>query len=433
MAAVRRLTGVFVCISLSWAAPASADVVFDWYMKTQATIAATVGTPAARPGPSSLLDLAGVHAAMHDAIQLIERDFETYSGMTGPRTGSPVAAAAAAAHRMLVHRFPAQATELDAFYQQYLTANNLTGTEDGVGAIAGRQAADAIIVMRAGDGSSPAPTMPPTPAVTGENAIGKWRSATGMPAPWLGSTKPFTLRSSDQMLPEPPPLLTSLEYAEAYNEVKRFGAKDRSSRSADQSETARFFSEGAQGYWNRTLETLATEHGLGLGDKARLFALVQLAMADSIITAWNSKSHFNFWRPITAIRYGADDGNLSTSGDSTWEPLLPTPNYPDYTSGANNIGGSAAYMVRLYFGTDHMEFKLKGAAGVDRPYKRFSDVAADLVDARIYQGIHFRFADTVARSQGQRVARWAFRRFLRPVDDPHVVNGDDSDLGRDAQ
>jgi hypothetical protein len=170
---------------------------------------------------------------------------------------------------------------------------------------------------------------------------------------------------------------------------------------------------------------LVVERALNLGDAARLFALLNISMSDAVITSWDSKIAWNFWRPITAIHQGDNDGNPNTVGDppagtyAGWQPLFATPNYPDYTSGANNLAGAAATTLVNFFGTDEVHFFLRNSAiaGPDgvREYFLCSDAAQDVVDARIYMGIHFRFADTVALRQGKHVANWLFGHFLRPI------------------
>jgi hypothetical protein len=234
---------------------------------------------------------------------------------------------------------------------------------------------------------------------------------------WLGDVTPFTLTDQAQFQAEPPPLLTSREYARDYNEVKSLGRNTSTTRTPAQTATAVFFAEGPPSYWNRTLAVLVPQHVTDLGDRARLYALIHLAMADSIITAWRSKNVFNFWRPETAIQHGDADGNPNTIGDTSWAPHTRTPPYSDYTSGANNINGAVTGMLEHFFGTDEMSFSLLGAGGVTRPYERFSDVADDVCEARILEGIHFRFADSAARTQGRNVARWVYKNFLRPLDD----------------
>jgi len=156
--------------------------------------------------------------------------------------------------------------------------------------------------------------------------------------------------------------------------------------------------------WNHILRDIAAAHVHNIDDSARLFALANLAMTDAVITAWDTKVHYVFWRPVTAIQEADNDSNPETASDADWRPLINTPNYPDYTSGANNVTGAATRALALFFGTDEMTFfcdhdKPCGLQQV-RTYNRLSDAAADVVNARIYEGIHFRFADVQARKQG---------------------------------
>jgi hypothetical protein len=207
----------------------------------------------------------------------------------------------------------------------------------------------------------------------------------------------------------------------SFNEVKAMGARFNSARTPDQTDFAIFWAANYTALWNRVARELAAAHMSNIGDSARLFALVNLSMADAIITAWDTKVAYNFWRPITAIRLGDDDTNPRTIGDPDWQPLINTPNYPDYTSGANNVTGAATRALALYFGTDEMTFIVTttnaGAIQQTRTYNRFSDAADDVVTARVFEGIHFRFADAEARKQGRHVAQWAFAHFLKPLGD----------------
>jgi hypothetical protein len=420
---VRKLVGGVVCVLVLSALPVRAadDVVVYWNGVTGQTAA----VPPGRPGPTSVLDFAMVHAAMHDAIQAIQGRYHTYSGLLAPSEGSEIAAAAQAAHDVLVNRFPAQQAALDLILLNYLGA-----CDDAcqAGVTVGQNAADAVIAMRANDGSHPSP---PPPPFLGGTAPGEWRPTGpgGMVAEWLSSMRPFTLTDAAQFQPKAPPSLNSQEYTRDYNEVKTLGRATGSSRTPTQTATADFFREGPPGYWNRTLPDIVQAHVPDLGDRARLYALVQISMADALITSWQSKRLFNFWRPITAIREGDTDGNPTTAGEAGWTPHTGTPNYPDYTSGANNLNGAVTGTLRLFFGTNHMEFVLKGAGGVNRDYTKFADVAADVVEARILEGIHFRFADTVARTQGRNVAKWVFKHTLRPVgaEDADVEEEDEED------
>jgi hypothetical protein len=418
MIGVQRLIGVVVCLSLAAAAPAAGgDVVTDWNVITQTTSAATPGPP----GPARNIELAMVHLAMHDAIQAIQRRFETYSSGMVPRSGSVIAAAATAAHDVLVNRFSAAATVagLDATYAAYLASHQLTTDDPGVAA--GRQAAANIIQMRVGDGGYP--TTPST--FFGGTAPGQWRPTSfttttppepvSMVTPWMGTMRTFAVTHSSQMFSGAPPRLTSRRYTRDYNEVKALGRNVGSTRTPAQTAIAVFYSEGPAGYWNRTMRSLTDKYITDPGDTARMFALVSVATADALMTSWQSKMHHNFWRPVTGIQLGDTDGNRSTAGDPTWQPLYTTPNYPDYTSGASSNAGAAAEMLRLFFRTDRVNFSVIGANSV-RDYTRFSDVAQDVVDARIYMGIHFRFPDMAGRTSGSRVARYVYKHFLRSVD-----------------
>jgi hypothetical protein len=225
--------------------------------------------------------------------------------------------------------------------------------------------------------------------------------------------------------------VTSGRYTRAYNEVKALGAFSNSARTPDQTDLAYFWSTNYLLLWNHGLRDIAGANVHTIGDNARLFALVNLAMADAAITAWDTKRHYVFWRPVTAIQEGDNDGNAKTSGDVSWQPLFNTPNYPDYTSGANNVTGAVTRMLALYFRTQEMTFSVTTtnplAVQQTRTYNRFADAAHDVVNARIYEGIHFRFADTEARRQGRQVAKWAFTHFLRPVHDSEGNDGNDGE------
>ena len=181
--------------------------------------------------------------------------------------------------------------------------------------------------------------------------------------------------------------------------MKALGRNVGSSRTPEQTAIARFYSGNPLELWNQTIRALANKYITNVGDSARMFALVNIAMADAAMTSWQAKIHYNVWRPSTAIQLGDTDGNRHTVGDPTWQPLFANPTYPDYTSGANSLAGSATEMLRLFFRTDRVNFSMIGPTS-SRYFTRFSDVANEVVDARMLMGIHFRFADVAARSQG---------------------------------
>lgn len=417
----RSLSALLVLGAVAWAAPAYADAVTFW---NNVTLTAVSNTTAGRPGPPGLLDIAIVQAAVHDAVQAFEHRFEPYHVNIPNAAGSPAAAVAAAAHDLLVLLYPAQQGGLDTQYIKFLQDNNLVGN---AGIAVGQQAAKALHTQyRAPQ------TFPP---FTGGTQPGEWRPTPSyignppMPPPFapmafvfLASTQPFTLNRPSQFRPQPPPPLTSQNYRRAYDEVKEFGARFGSSRTAEQTDLAYFWAENFLAQWNRTLRVIVEDPDNdidNLGDSARLFALADLAAADAVITAWESKLHFNFWRPVTAIQEGEEDGNPNTAGDSSWEPLINTPNYPEYTSGANNLTGAFTTILQNFFGTDDFDFTVTSTNALvqdnSRDYTRFSQAADEVVDARVLQGIHFRFGDEEGRAQGSHVAHWVFQKFLRPL------------------
>src|SRR5262245_53942083 len=412
-------------LAVLFAAPASAsaDAVADWNAIAVQTI--STATPA-RPVTVVFLDVAMVQAAVYDAVQAIDKRFKPYHVEIPGASGSPEAAAAKAAHDILVNLFPALTMSLDATYAQYLMDHGLATDDPGVAV--GAAAAAGIIALRANDGRFPPNQVP----FIGATGLGEWRpteSFIGTPpappsfapmlTPWLANVTPFTLRSGEQFRAKSPPSLNSLEYVLNYYEVKLFGARFNSVRTPEQTDFAIFWAANYVVLWNRVVRELAASHVHNIGDSARLFALVTLSMADAIITAWDSKVAYNFWRPLTAIRLGNADTNPLTVGDPDWQPLINTPNYPDYTSGANCVTGAATRALALFFGTDRIAFTVTTTNAMamqpTRNYSRFSDAADDVVTARVYEGIHFRFADAEARRQGRNVARWAFDHFLKPV------------------
>jgi len=398
-----------------------ADAVTDW---NEIALDAVI---AGRPGPTGAVDLALVEAAVHDAVQAIDRRYEPYFAEVPGAHGSRSAAVAAAAHDVLVGFYPSQAATLDMTYVNYLAAKGLTGNP---GLETGQKVAEQIIPLRR---LNPDPLPPP---FNGGTAPGQWRPTNSfigdppvpapfspMLVPWLANFDPLTLTGPARFRAVPPPALTSERYTRDYNEVKALGSLGSTDRTPEQTDMAYFWSENFVAQWNRALRGIAANHIHRTGESARLFALANLALADALITAWDSKKFYAFWRPLTAIVEGDNDGNPDTTGDATWQPLINTPNYPDYTSGANNITGAVTRTLALFFQRDHLKFEVTSLAPLavqkTRTFDRFSDAAQEVVDARVLLGIHFRFADTAARAQGQRVAEWTFSHFLLPIDRGH--------------
>jgi hypothetical protein len=327
---------------------------------------------------------------------------------------------------VLVGLFPAQEATIDVAYSSlnatYINQGLMVAADAGEDA--GRQAADCILDRRLASDNYNRNT---PDSFVGGTGIGEWRptvplDANNQPVPmsadFLARSMPFGVKAPDEFrIANPAPHLTSGAYAKAYNEVKEKGASTGHTRTSEETAVARFFSAPPAVYWGRLMRDFVVSRSLGLGDSARMFALVTMATADTIITCWDSKIYYNVWRPITAIRNGEDDGNADTAGNPTWQSFFNAPNYPDYTSGANNVSGATSTILEHLFGERVDEFTLYSNAmgAVPRSYTRFSDVARDVVDARIFMGIHFRFADTTALRQGRHVANWTFTHYLRPI------------------
>jgi hypothetical protein len=417
------LTTLIVCVYFGLASPAFADAVTHWNAVTVLFVAGGPGTPpnppVGRGGPPGLLDIALVHAAIHDAVQAIEREFEPYfyKNRRAHGVGSPAAAVAAAARGVLVRLYPLQADAINARYNDYLAAENLVG-DPGVNV--GEAAALALYTHQ-----YRAPVS--VPQFTGSDGIGEWRPTPPTPITTpmafleLAYTEPFTLKDPSQLRPGPPPRLTSRQYARDYDEVKAIG--NIAAHPNATTDMARFWTGNYVVQWNETMRQIAEAHLTSIGDSARLFALANMSAADAAIAVWDSKLHFNVWRPQTAIREGDNDGNPRTAGDVTWTPFLANPNYPDYVSGANGLTGAFTKSLRLFFRTDKISFTVKNpnqqVVLKERPFTRFSDAAQEVVEARILLGIHFRFADEVARRLGEDVAQLTFRKILRPLRNGH--------------
>jgi hypothetical protein len=403
----------FCCAAASLnCAPVEAGVVTDWNAVTLRCVQGAPPLAPNRAGPPGLLDIALVQAAVHDAIQAIEGRFAPYQYDNAARrgSGSADAAAAAATYDMLAGLYtPGNACLVG------VPVPSATYPGDP-GLLAGAEAADALLPLY-----RPAFTLPTDPFVGG-TAPGEWRPTPGFTAAantWMALTAPFVLDRASQFRPQPPPPLTSQAYLRDYEEVRMLGAATGSTRTAGQTDLAMFWSGNPIVIWYGTLRAIANSTLTRPGDQARLLALAALAAADSQIAVYDTKAHYNFWRPITAIREGDNDGNPGTAGVPGWTPLVTTPPYADHSSGANNLSGAMTGTLRLYFGTDDFQFTISSpVAGLTtnpRPYASFSQAADDVVDVRVFQGIHFRYADELGRRQGTRIAHWVFHKSLQPV------------------
>jgi hypothetical protein len=380
---------------------------------------------AGQPPNVAVLHMAMVQLAVYDAVNSIDGGHEPY--LAGLPAASPSAsldaAVATAAFRVLdgLGRSPVpplpdgvRATLLMQ-YQGSLDAI-ADGPNKTEGVNAGEAAALAMLESRDGDGR-----YVPFPLTVGTEP-GQWRPAppsNGIdPNSWISEVDPFTLLSTSQFRTPGPRNLNSAAYAHEFDEVKRLGSVN-SVRPPAQEAIARFFNVNPLELYNRTFRTISEAQDLSLVEDARLFAMLNVSAADTIINCWNDKRHFAFWRPITAIREGDDDGNKRTVGDPNWTPLEATPPYSDHSSGYNCVTGSFMNAARAFFGSDQMEFSLVRIApnvpNVTRDYSRFTDVVDDTVDARVLQGLHFRSADVQGARLGRHVAGWVEDNFFHAV------------------
>ncbi len=334
----------------------SADMVLQWNDILRDAVR-TAGTPAT----CGSRIMAITQAAVYDSVNALDRTHEVYlvDALAHPQA-SREAAVAAAAHRALVTFYPAQAAALDA----KLTASLATipdGKAEDDGVALGRSVADQILALRQNDGSGV--VLPP---YLGGTEPGEWRptppaNSPGLAPHWPDVT-PFAMTSGDQFRPAAPPALDSAEYTAAFNEVKELGSATSATRTADQTAMAQFWNNGAApgspGHLNLLAQIVAEQQGNTLEENARLFAALNIAMADAVISCWDAKYEYNFWRPVTGIREAADDGNPDTAADAAWTPLISTPAHPSYISGHSTVSGAAAAVLADFFGTDNISFTL---------------------------------------------------------------------------
>jgi hypothetical protein len=374
----------------------------------------TLGGDTSKLPPETILYMGLVQAAVYDAVVGVTGGYQPYVfNLRAPRGSSAPAAAAAAAHQMLMTYSPYAATTLDAAY-----ASSLAAIPDGwaktAGAAFGNAVANYLIALRSNDGRN-APVL-----FTKLPAPGVWRPTPpanlAMFDPWLGGVTPLLVHSATQFGPRrPPPALSSKQYTRNFNEVKDYGSATSAFRTTDQTATAQFFSGSAVVQYNAALRDQVNVRQLDIAQAARMFAAIDMTVADTIISVWHAKYLYGFWRPITAINLADTDGNGATAVDTTWTPLITTPAYPDYVSGYSGYTAAFSAGLEELLGTRHLDLTLISTAvpGVVRSYDSGSQLRSDVVDARIWLGIHFRFADTAARQMGVSLAQWTFDRYFQ--------------------
>jgi membrane-associated phospholipid phosphatase len=395
--------------------PANGDVVTDWNNAALDAIRAGSTAP-----PIASRSLAILHVSIYDAVNGITRTYEPYLVQSAVQaSASQEAAASAAAHYVLVNLFPANASTFDALHAAIL-AGIPNGQQKNVGIMWGEFVANQILAARANDGWSA--TVPPP----GGSGPGVWVPTPPGFLPYAlpqwGFVTPFAMNSSSQFRPPGPPPLDSAQYAEDYNEVKELGAAVGSTRTEEQSEIALFWADGAgtetpPGHWNSIAQTIAAARGNTLEQDARLFALLNIAMADAAICAWDAKYTFHNWRPVTAIRNGDTDGNPATDPDTTWNSFIVTPPFPDYISGHSTFSAAAATMLTTFYGTENLPFTTGSdfLPGVYRSFATPLAAAGEAADSRVYGGIHFRSASDDGLQAGIGIGEWTATYYLRPT------------------
>ena len=400
---------------------ALADVVTDWN-----EVAVGVGRRL-KLGPNKASRLVALtHLAAYDAVVSVTRTHEPYLGYVQAPDGpvSLEAAIAKAAHDVLLLSQPTDATELDFQLEQ-----SLSEIEDGPakqnGLSLGFLAAASLFYERVDDGSADVETYD-QPADPG---AGKWRPTPlkpvngaeppGLPASqpeWRGVT-PFGLLSPSQFRAPAPPALADDAYTTAFDAVKELGALASTTRTAEQTTIVNFWRQETHIPWNAIARSVSNREGFTLEENARLFALLNIALADSRVAAWDTKYHYGTWRPITAIRLAETDGNDSTVADSEWVPYLETPNHPDYVSGHSATGAAGASLLAEVFG-DETPFTVASdtLVGVARSFARFSEAAQENADSRLYGGIHFGYANSAGLELGNAVGEYVALNLLPATD-----------------
>lgn len=408
-AALGRMITVAALALVQLTHGASADVVIEWNEIMERTIA--TADPYHKIRSATITQV-----AVYEAVNSIVGDYEPYyRKIDAPPDASPEAAAVAAAHGALVALFPDQAQELDAARDASL-AQIPDGRAKQAGIAVGVRAAQAIVELRADDGSFD--DVPYTPG----NLPGDWRPTPPdfAPAfmPGLGEIDTFVIEDGDQFRAPPPPYLRTAGYAQHYDDVKAKGEVNSDVRPPDRADVARFYelTEPVQ-LWNPAARQVSLAQGKTLSENARIFALLQIGIFDSCVAVFESKYHYDLWRPVTAIRAGHTDHNDDTAPDPDWTAFVYTPPFPSYPSGHAAFGGAARRILEYAFGPDGHAITLThpDLPDVVLHYSSFEEITRDVDDGRVYGGVHYRFDQDAGGRQGRRVGMYILRHALRPV------------------
>jgi PAP2 superfamily len=407
------------------AAVAKADAVLDWNAIAVDTAVANGQTPIAQARYAAIVQL-----AVFEAVNSITGEHRPYLGsIVAPHGASAEAAAIEAAYRVLSTYFPASASTLldPARAKSLALIHDPQAKSKGIAT--GDAAADALIALRANDGSSPPQFKTPGPAVPGE-----WQATPSCPIVngiavgtffhWQNVT-PFGIGSASEFLLDPPPSLASNKYAKAYNEVMAVGSLDSTERPPDRAEVVLYYAASSPTQvFNQAARQVAQQQGRTLSENARALALINMAISDSLVASFFNKYHYNFWRPETAIRAGDTDSNPRTDPNPSFLPFIVTPCFPSYPSNHSSGSNGGAEVLRRLYGEAGHSITLSNPAvpNIVLQYTSFSQITDDISDARIYGGIHFRFDQAAGARLGKAVGKAVYKNNLRAVNDH---DGDD--------
>jgi hypothetical protein len=386
-----------------------ADVVTDWDRIASDVL---VANPTAHP----FIHLAMTHVAMFDAVNAIDRGYSVYAIRPQADTAgaSPEAAAAAAGYFLLSSLFPNQQGVLDSAYTASLAAIP-DGAAETKGIAVGQEVAAKVIALRANDGRN---SVVPYIFGSGPGVYQATPPAFGPPiTPYVRFVTPFALQRADQFRAYGPPDLTSAQYAADLNTVRELGAANSQKRTAIQTEIGRFHTEPPFAFWSRNLRTIAVERNLDTAQSARFFALVHVALADSLIGCWDSKYYYNFWRPVTAIPAADTDGNSATEADAAWLPLATTPPHPEYPAAHGCGAGAVVEALNGFFGTNkvRMTFTSTVAGTVPHVFNSTKELSEEIMAARVYGGMHFPTSTRHGVELGRKVGKWTVKHYFQPV------------------
>jgi hypothetical protein len=403
------MLAVLLAVSGKPAAASSPDPVLEWIGIMNQTVIAGGTTPLVTARVAAM-----VSASVFDAVNGIERRYRPqFVRPDAQHPASQRAAAIQAAYAILLHVYPAQSASLTAHRNASLAALNESAPAINNGVNWGQRVADAIWNLRLSDGNAP-----PPPPFLGANVVGVWRptpplNASGA-APQYATMTPWVLTRPSLFRLPAPPALDSAQYQADLNEINTMGILSGSGRSQDQTDLAEFWNGNTPLYWNRIAAQISAQRGLSLAENARLFAVLNVSMADAGIACWDGKYRYVFWRPITAIR----TGSAGIGPDPAWEPLLDvfpagTPAHPEYPSGHSTVSGAAAFILADAFGEDTAFSTTSDVRPGTRSFASFTAATSEIADARVFGGIHYRTSCVRGNALGRTVADYVSNHAFR--------------------